>query len=152
MPQPIKTRNQTILTATEADRPCVHCSGGPATITTQLQTTICQQCASQYYHRCPGCRQWHRSRTSCLLCTSCDRCTATVPARDVVDTVHGSSICAQCRHDYYWQCVHCEGWNANGEDCGNCTIPDYDCVDEWDADGCQCEECSGYGDDLLAPI
>jgi hypothetical protein len=63
---------------------------------------------------------------------TCDRCDDTVPDDQTVQTVRGSTICADCRDDWYWQCGVCDGWNRDGSDCGNgCCDPD----------GCDCTEC-----------
>ncbi|MBN1171092.1 MAG: hypothetical protein JXA67_02860 [Micromonosporaceae bacterium] len=106
----------------------------PASITTNADSFICDDCAARYHTRCSGCDQWHPAGSNCPDCVTCDRCDATVPETDAIETVRGSTICDACRRDCYWQCPACDGWNRDGYRCGNdCHDPDnYDC---------DCEDC-----------
>lgn len=69
--------------------------------------------------RCDGCGEWYRDGTGCRECVTCDRCEATVPDYDTTETVRGSTICDDCRDNYYSQCEVCDGWNRDGDECGN---------------------------------
>jgi hypothetical protein len=116
--------------------PCVDCA---ANVETQNGDIVCDDCVSLNHSRCVGCGEWYLNDAACDQCVTCDRCHATVPEDDTIDTVRGSSICADCRHDWYWQCSACDGWNLDGSDCGNgCCDPD----------GCDCQDCRD--DDNLA--
>ncbi len=114
--------------------PCVDCA---ADIETQDGDIVCETCAPLTHSRCLGCGEWYRYGSSCEGCVTCDRCDATVPEDETVETVRGSTICAPCRQDWYWQCQVCDGWNHNDDGCGNgCCDPD----------DCDCDDCRGADD------
>jgi hypothetical protein len=108
--------------------PCAECA---ADVETQDGALVCGQCAPLTHIRCHGCDRWYRDGSSCLYCVTCARCHRAVDEDDTVETVLGSSICDECRHDWYWQCSACDGWNRDGSDCANGCCPDE----------CDCEDC-----------
>jgi hypothetical protein len=79
--------------------------------------------------RCGICGQWYPADDgACPGCVACDRCQRTVAEDDTVDTVRGSVICQDCLYGYYWHCTECDGWNRDGDSCGNgCCDPDCNC-------------------------
>ena len=82
--------------------------------------------------RCDGPRT---ASGACDTCVTCDRCNEPELPDDTVRTVRGSTICADCRADHYWQCEQCDGWNRDSDDCGNgCHRSDCDCRDDDDDD------------------
>ena len=63
----------------------------------------------------------------CTGCVTCDRCETVTPTADCEVTARGSRICQRCLTRFYWQCEQCDGWNRDGDDCGNgCDAPDCD--------------------------
>ena len=80
---------------------------------------------------CPGCEQPHTGER-CPDCLICARCRRPEPAEDTVRTVRGSTVCEQCRAGYYWQCGSCDGWNRDGDTCGNGCACDCGNCDECD--------------------
>ena len=116
--------------------PCVDC---PADLHTQAGDRVCEICAPQQHTQCPGCDGWYRDGSSCRDCVVCDRCRATVPETQTVETVRGATICGTCRQQWYWRCQVCLGWNRDGAGCGNgCCDPD----------SCDCDDCRD-DDDLV---
>jgi hypothetical protein len=115
--------------------PCADCA---ANLEAQDGVLVCEQCAPLTHTRCGGCAEWYRDGSSCRYCVTCGRCGAAVPEDDTVQTVHGSTICDGCRHDWYWQCSVCDGWNRDGGDCANGCCPD----------DCDCDDCRD-DDDLV---
>jgi hypothetical protein len=92
---------------------------------------VCEQCAPGQYLRCEGCQQWHPDGESCRDCVTCEHCDDVVAQDETVDTVDGYTICRYCQDESYWQCTGCDGWNRDGEHCGNGCDPDE----------CDCEDC-----------
>jgi len=116
--------------------PCMDCA---ADVPTQDGELVCVECAPQAHTRCAGCDEWYRDGSSGSDCVTCDRCDALVPDSQTIETVRGSTICDECRQDWYWQCQSCDGWNRDGADCGNgCCGEDCDCEDcrDEDDEGC----------------
>ena len=100
----------------------------------------CDNCASND-SRCTGCGEEVPDGSSCDDCVTCDRCQETVPESQTVETVRGSTICAQCRRGWYWQCNACDGWNRDGRDCANGC-----CADDCDCDDCRNDDDDYHGD------
>jgi hypothetical protein len=115
--------------------PCVECA---ADIETYEGDVGCHGCVPEGHWQCGGCDEWYRDGSPCERCVTCARCDGRVPDDDTVETVRGSTICADCQRDSYWQCQVCDGWNRDGDDCGN------DCCDP---DGCDCDDCRDDDDD-----
>ena len=85
--------------------------------------------------QCAGCSRWYPDGCSCEVCVTCDHCEAPAPQGETVTTARGSTICDQCRQDWYRQCASCEEWNYDGDECANgCCDPDCGCEDCRDID------------------
>src|SRR6266511_2863107 len=95
---------------------------------------------------CVDCAADIETQDGDIVCETCARCDATVPEDETVETVRGSTICAPCRQDWYWQCQVCDGWNHNDDGCGNgcCDPDDCDCDDYREHD-CAKIACSYLG-------
>lgn len=103
---------------------------------------VCQRCAPALFSpglRCAGCGVVSWDGSFCEDCVTCDRCRATVPARETVTTATGSTICDECRENWYWLCQGCDEWNRDGGGCVNgCCDPD-----ECDCDDCRDDDSLG---------
>ena len=100
-------------------------------IETQNGQLVCDQCAPNAHVRCDGCDHWYLAdASSCRDCVACENCDDLVAHDDTVETTSGLAICRYCRTNSYWQCEECDGWNRDGEHCGNgCDPSDCDCED-----------------------
>jgi hypothetical protein len=115
--------------------PCANC------VTTTDTPTVVDDCDTCTVSPAPPCERCDQPRTvggSCGTCLTCDRCGDPELPCDAARTVRGSSICLSCQRHSYWQCEQCDGWNRDGDDCGNgcCT------------DACECGDCrpdEGFG-------
>ena len=54
------------------------------------------------------------------------------PTPDTISTATGSTICDECRDNWFWRCPGCDEWNPDGGGCAN------DCCDP---DDCDCDDC-----------
>lgn len=115
--------------------PCMDCAA--VVIETQDGEIVCENCVELHHSRCTRCGAWYRNGSSCTECATCEQCTTTVAQTQTVTTVHGSTICALCRQEWYWQCDVCDAWHHNYD--GGC---DNGC----DPDGCECEDCRDQGE------
>ena len=81
--------------------------------------------------RCHGCGETIPDGY-CDTCVDCDRCGDPTPHEDTTLTVRGSTICTQCISQFYWQCLSCDGWNRDDDDCANdCGDQDDDLVHDY---------------------
>lgn len=116
-------------------------------------------CGTQPHHAALGVTDVSGRHGVCLVCGDhdpnrtvepqeviCDRCHDSVPLSHTVETVRGSTICESCRGAFYSQCGGCDGWNRDGDRCGN------NCCDP---DSCDCDDChpdSDYTDTDLSDL
>jgi len=110
-----------------------------ADIHSQEGDLVCADCVPDAHVRCSGCDQWHRTDSPCDNCACCDLCHRVVWQTECLETVRGSTICEDCRDNWYWRCPSCDGWNRDGYDCGNGCCPE----------SCDCEDCHDDYDDGL---
>ncbi|GIF47504.1 hypothetical protein Afe04nite_20430 [Asanoa ferruginea] len=89
---------------------------------------------------CPGCRSLLSVGAACTTCVTCRRCRATTPVAHTQATARGSRICDTCLDSFYWRCDSCDGWNRDGDRCGNHCQEDPD-------DSCDCGYCSDCSPD-----
>src|SRR4051794_23119934 len=115
--------------------PRAHCAPVGSTVAVaDCHTDTCSPQSS--CERCDGPRT---ADGVCDTCVTCDRCHRPEFPDDTVHTVRGSSICADCRTEHYWQCEQCDGWNRDNDNCGTgCHTSDCDCYDCRDDDDDDC--------------
>jgi hypothetical protein len=94
--------------------------------------------------QCSGCANWYHTDLSCELCEICEHCEATVTRVETITAIDGSSICPSCQDSYY-RCEGCDGWNRDGDECGNGCDDSDDCGPE----ACSCGECRDEASDGL---
>jgi hypothetical protein len=115
--------------------PCTQCA-------TRDGNVLCQTCApalSSPSSRCAGCNAETWNTAPCNDCVTCDRCGNTVPDSDTVSTATGSTICDECRDNWFWRCQGCDEWNPDDRSrCAN----DYRGPDD-----CDCDDCRDAEDD-----
>jgi hypothetical protein len=82
--------------------------------------------------QCPGCHERYSTGDRCATCVPCHRCATTVPQYNTVPIVGGSTICNACLPLFYWQCIHCNAWNRDNDNCGNhCRDEDTNSVHDY---------------------